>query len=373
MSVRHARNWALLFASAYLFFLVFGIAGELDGHHSRLEVVVTLSAVACFVAVYLWFWARVYQADRPGRALAALVVLSVIAASLSLVSFNNFGGLFIYCATVAGSSLHWRRSYMPVAVVFLLTLLFALVRPGDPVGRAAVAAIALLAGMGMVGFNRLNVLVRELHQARDELARLAVAEERLRFARDLHDLLGHSLSLIVLKSELAGKLAGTAPERATREVGDIERVAREALREVRDAASGYRQPRLDEEMQGARQALQAAGMSVRAERTGGPLPAPVESVLAWAVREGATNALRHSRAHRVGIRLAADHSAARLEIIDDGSGAAPGGAGGSGLHGLRERVEARHGSVEFGPRPEGGFRLAVSLPLTPALEPALAE
>jgi two-component system sensor histidine kinase DesK len=331
--------------------------------------------VALFVAVYLWFWGRVYQSDRPRLAIVILVVLCVIAASLSFVNFNNFGGLFIYCATVAGSSLQWRRSWIPVLAVSLLTLLFALIRPGDPVGRAAITGIALLGGMGMVGFNRLNVLVRELQQARDELARLAVAEERLRFARDLHDLLGHSLSVIVLKSELAGKLAGPAPERATREVQDIERVAREALREVRDAVSGYRQPRLEEEIEGARQALKAAGMSVKIERTGGPAPAPVEGVLAWALREGATNVLRHSRAHRVSIMLAQDHDVARLEILDDGSGAVPGAvvAAGSGLRGLGERVEARQGSVEFGPRAEGGFRLAVGLPLTLPLEAAAAE
>jgi two-component system sensor histidine kinase DesK len=374
LTERHSR-WALLFASAYLFFLAFSVADELNGHRPGLEVVATLSAVAIFVAIYLWFWGRVYMSDRPRLAIAILVVLCVIAASLSFVNFNNFGGLFIYCATVAGSSLQWRRSWMPVLAVSLLTLLFALIRPGDPVGRAAITGIALLGGMGMVGFNRLNVLVRELQQARDELARLAVADERLRFARDLHDLLGHSLSVIVLKSELAGKLAGPAPERATREVQDIERVAREALREVRDAVSGYRQPGLEEEIEGARQALKAAGMSVNIERTGGPAPAPVEGVLAWAVREGATNVLRHSRAHRVSILLARDHDVARLEILDDGSGAVAGAvvAAGSGLRGLSERVEARQGSVEFGPRAQGGFRLAVGLSLTPAPEAAAAE
>jgi two-component system, NarL family, sensor histidine kinase DesK len=375
LSDRHARKWALPFASAYLFFLVFSVTDELNGHHPGLEVVATLSAVAIFVAIYLAFWGRVYMAARPRLAIAILVGLCVIAAGLSFVNFNNFGGLFIYCATVAGSSLQWRRSWMLVLAVSLLTLLFALIRPGDPIGRAAVTGIVLLAGMGMVGFNRLNVLVRELHQARDELARLAVAEERLRFARDLHDLLGHSLSVIVLKSELAGKLAGPAPERATREVQDIERVAREALREVRDAVSGYRQPRLEEEIEGARQALKAAGMSVKIERTGGHGPAPVEGVLAWAVREGSTNVLRHSRAHRVSILLARDHEVARLEILDDGLGVVPGAAvaAGSGLRGLSERVEARQGSVEFGPRAEGGFRLAVGLPLTPVLEAAAAE
>jgi two-component system sensor histidine kinase DesK len=249
------------------------------------------------------------------------------------------------------------------------------VLPGDPIGRSAVAAITLLAGLGMIGWNRTIELVRELNQARDELARLAVAEERLRFARDLHDLLGHSLSVIVVKSELAGRLTGAAPDRAAREVKDIERVAREALREVRDAVSGYRQPRLAEEVEGAREALVAAGISVDVRQAGPPLPTPVEGVLAWAVREGATNVLRHSQARQVGISLASEDGAARLEIVDDGRGgdADVTGAAGSGLAGLRERVEARHGSVAFGHRPEGGFRLAVTLPLRPSPEQAAAR
>jgi two-component system sensor histidine kinase DesK len=112
-------------------------------------------------------------------------------------------------------------------------------------------------------------------------------------------------------------------------------------------------------------------MSAEVKRTAGALPAPVESVLAWAVREGATNALRHSRAKRVGISLASEDGVARLEIVDDGAGAGAGG-GGSGLDGLRERVEARRGSVDFGPRPDGGFRLSVRVPLKPAFEPAPA-
>ena len=371
--VSHSRKWALAFASAYLFFVVLAVAGELNGHHPRAEVIATLSAVAVFVAVYLWFWARLYHSGRPLLAISALVVLCVIAVGLSLVSSDNFGGLLIYCATVAGSALHWRRSWLLVAAVCALTLLIAVVLPGDLIGRSAVALIALLAGVGMIGWNRMIELVRELNQARDELARLAVAEERLRFARDLHDLLGHSLSVIVLKSELAGRLTEAAPNRAAQEVHDIERVAREALREVRDAVSGYRQPRLAEEVEGAREALLAAGISVDVKQTSQALPTPVESVLAWAVREGATNVLRHSQARQVAISLASEDGAACLEIVDDGRGEEATGAGGSGLAGLRERVEARRGSVAFGGRPEGGFRLAVSLPLRPPLEQSVAR
>ena len=223
-------------------------------------------------------------------------------------------------------------------------------------------AITVLAGLGMVSIARLVAGYRELRVAREEMARLAVAEERLRFARDLHDLLGHSLSVIVLKSELAGKLAETAPDRAAREVQEIERVARDALREVREAVSGYRQTSLTQELEGARQALEAAGMTVRIVQRTGPLPAPVDSVLAWAVREGTTNVIRHSGARRVRMTVVGEEARARLEIVDDGVGGSVDGEG-SGLRGLRERVQARDGSLEFGPGREGGFRVAVTVPV----------
>ena len=127
---------------------------------------------------------------------------------------------------------------------------------------------------------------RELCEARAELALSAVAAERERFARDLHDLLGHSLSVIAIKSELAGRLLPGSPERAAAEVADVEHVARQALREVREAVSGYRRPTLDDELEGARVALSAAGIDAEFERAPVPLDPEVEAVLAWAVREG---------------------------------------------------------------------------------------
>nr|MDQ3841501.1 sensor histidine kinase [Actinomycetota bacterium] len=224
-----------------------------------------------------------------------------------------------------------------------------------------------LIGIGMIGVSRLVVTVRELRTAREELARLAVAEERLRFARDLHDLLGHSLSLITLKSELAGRLLPTAPEKAATEVRDIEGVARRALREVREAVAGYRQPTLDGELEDAREMLEAAGITCRIESKVGVLPNATDAVLAWAVREGVTNVIRHSRARSCEIRVTRDGEEVRAEISDDGLGSsaerdAP-PSNGSGLSGLAERVAASGGDLEAGSPPESGFRLRVSLPL----------
>ena len=193
--------------------------------------------------------------------------------------------------------------------------------------------------------------------------------ERLRIARDLHDLLGHNLSLIALKSELAGRLVGISPERATIEIGDVEKVARTTLQEVREAVASYRQPTLLSELHSAQEILAAAGITYRYdsdESMIGKLPTAVESVLAWAVREGVTNVIRHSRAHQCMIRVGQNKHDTWVEVTDDGRGTMYNkdnpDNGGNGLRGLVERVEALGGKCETGRPAEGGFRLSVSVP-----------
>ena len=362
VTTRHSRRYGFFFAVGWLLFLVIDVANELTGRHPPLEKLWTVGAAAVFVAVYLAFWIGLYRGGRPTAPPVLLVVLCAIATGLSLTEFETWGGAFVYCAVAAGWAFQWRRSTAATLAVAALAAALGLVTRANLVVVLIDVAITVLAGLAMVSINRLVVGYRELRLAREEMARLAVAEERLRFARDLHDLLGHSLSVIVLKSELAGKLAEAAPDRAAREVHEIERVAREALREVREAVSGYRQASLWQELEGARQALEAAGMSVRVNQRTGPLPAPVDSVLAWAVREGTTNVIRHSGARRVLITLVGEEARAQLEIADDGIGGSVDGEG-SGLRGLRERVQARDGTVEFGPGAEGGFQLVVTVPV----------
>jgi two-component system sensor histidine kinase DesK len=244
-----------------------------------------------------------------------------------------------------------------------------------PIGLAAVGAAtgydagvtfslaisALAIGFMMAAFSRLIIANAELRTARQEIARLAVADERLRFARDLHDLLGHSLSVIALKSELAGKLVASSPERAGRELADIRTVSQQALAEVREAVVGYRRVALAAELAGARAALAAAGIDCEVGEPEVALPKETESVLAWAVREGTTNVVRHSGASHCSIRVRAGERDAELEVVDDGVG--PNGSReGAGLAGLVERAERVQGRVETGPRPGGGFRLRVTVP-----------
>src|SRR6202042_2856636 len=192
----------------------------------------------------------------------------------------------------------------------------------------------------------------------------AVEAERERFARDLHDLLGHSLSVIAIKAELAGRLMSIDPVRAAAEVADVEGVARESLREVRQAVSGYWQPTLEKELEGARVALSAAGITAEVQRASVTLDPEVEAVLAWAVREGATNVIRHSGATHCQVRVRAGLADARVEVVDDGEGPAcqRDGAGdgeafiGHGIIGLTERAERLRGRIEAGGLPDGtGF------------------
>jgi len=138
----------------------------------------------------------------------------------------------------------------------------------------------------------------------------------LRLARDLHDLLGHSLSLITLKSELAGRLVAKESTRAAQEIREIELAARQTLREVREAVAGYRQPRLLSELDSARQLLQAAGIECSIEQAAGELPPSIDAVLAWTVREGVTNVIRHSKARRCFIWLTRENGTVHAEIIN---------------------------------------------------------
>ncbi|TDC13651.1 hypothetical protein E1284_19645 [Actinomadura bangladeshensis] len=233
---------------------------------------------------------------------------------------------------------------------------------------------------GLVAFvnvyqRRMWDMHRETHAARDALARLAVTEERLRFSRDPHDLLGHSLSLIAVKSELAIRMSGTDPERAGAEMADVQRAAREALREVRAAVSGYRAVELDTELAGVRAVLEAAGVRCETGDPPGTLPPAVRSVLAWVIREGATNVIKHSEARHCAIAIAVYGGSVVLEMRNDGvRGGGVGndaGSGGSGLTGLAERAAVLGGEVAAGRHGRDGFLLRAAVPL-PAPEEGTA-
>jgi two-component system, NarL family, sensor histidine kinase DesK len=363
-TIRRARVGVLL----GLLFLAGPVTDLERGSFAPWHLAVLLFGLALFVALYLSLLPPSRWLTRlgPEAALIALVLLLAIAIALLLAGApTSFAALFVYFVAAAGLRLPERAAVAVVLVVALGVGLAALAH-GDSHSAVAATVLTIVSiGVLMAAFGRIARANRELRTTREQLARMAVSEERLRIARDLHDLLGHSLSVIALKSELARKLVEREPSRAAAELDDIQSVTRTALGEVREAVQGYRQLGLAETLEQARAALAAAGIDCDLTETDVTFPADVDAVLAWAVREGTTNVIRHSHALHCAIRVCADGDRAAVEIEDDGH-AEPSAEHGTGLSGLRERAERVRGELEAGSRPGGGFRLRLTVPLIAA-------
>jgi two-component system sensor histidine kinase DesK len=222
------------------------------------------------------------------------------------------------------------------------------------------AVFPVFIGAGNVFFAERNRMNRKLRKANEEIENLAKVAERERIARDLHDVLGHTLSVITLKSELAGKLIDRDPQRAGKEIREVEEISRQALSDVRDAIRGYRTKGLVAELAQAKSTLETAGMTVQCDAaTSMQLPALQESVLSLAVREGVTNVVRHARATHCRLRIDQENGSCRLVIADDGQGFST--MEGNGLRGMRERVEMLGGTLER--HNKSGTTLTITLPL----------
>jgi two-component system sensor histidine kinase DesK len=285
---------------------------------------------------------------------AAMILLTFLCALLLLVST-------LVCIAIVLAA---------IAVPLALDAMFpSLLSPGF--GPAWVVTLTA-GGVAVIGGVRGNLwmlrVVRELDQARAVQARLAVAEERLRFARDLHDVLGSSLSLVALKSDLAAQLVKRGRPEAADEMLGVRQIAQELLTELRDVVSGYRATSLDVELAGARSVLGSAGVQCRVVGDAGGLPGQVQETLGWVVREGVTNVLRHSTARSCRIELRRVDDDVTFTVDNDGV-ASPGGVvtPGSGLLGLTERLGAVGGTLDAGYL-EDGFRLTASIPICPSTE-----
>ena len=320
------------------------------------EIAMVGAGLAGFAALFL------LTVMTPRPLLPHVLAMLTIAVVLTLAVDDAFGWLFAWAGSAATVRLDGRagvKAWAAITAVAAATI--ALADPDAALFWGITAAVAGTSALWLLigGLLRAN---EELREARAELAEMAVAEERLRFARDLHDLLGHDLSLIALKAELAGKLMPARVDQAATEVAQIRDLTRSALVQVREAVGGYRQPTLSSELAGAKVALEAAGIELDVDAEDDALDPAVASVLAWAVREGATNAVRHSGARHAAITVRAGAGATELEITDDGRGAPAHAGSGHGLTGLRERVQAVGGTVEAGAGPGGGFRVTVRVP-----------
>jgi len=353
----------------------FGQLIELFRMPFSLRFVVSFIAILVFFALYIdtsHTYALHWTSDTPTTTLATrhtwgrIIVMLLLSLFLALVDGYAWGGLFIYTSAIAASHLSLRSGIAVVTGLAVMPILGAwLVGIGWQSVGGSIFTIPVT-GFSTMALTWALTTNRDLRIARKELAQMAVTEERLRFARDLHDLLGHTLSLIALKSELAGRLVLRAPERAQAEISDIESAARQALQEVREAVAGYRQPTLRGELQGARELLDAAGICYAFAEEGMaiPLPSPTEAMLAWTVREGVTNVIKHSHGQHCTINLSHRDDDVMLTISDDGhvEPADTPSAAGNGLRGLAERAKDLGGSCATEHNALGGFRLTVIVP-----------
>ncbi|MCB9519066.1 MAG: histidine kinase [Gemmatimonadales bacterium] len=361
---RGGRWWWLVFAAIWLIFLqepvqdAWAIRGTPRG-------TVALVALVVFGALYLGSFGAVRQRrmapapHRRGTGLAILAGMAILSALVCWAVGQSGTATFVYVAVTAVMSL-------PVRVAFAVTVGLALLH--EVLVRAvtgweeqpSLTFSLLTAALAMFGVRMLMDRNQQLLNAREELADLAVAEERNRFSRDLHDILGHTLTVVTVKAELAGRLLDVDPERARAELADVERLSRDALADVRRAVGGYRELSLAAELVRAREALRSAGIADDLPTTVDEVPAELRELFAWTIREGVTNVVRHSRATRCTVRL----GRAGVAVEDDGEG--PGGTGpgdgsiGHGLTGLRERAVAEGAVLMTSTVAPHGFRLEVT-------------
>jgi len=354
----------------------------------------SLAGPMVFLGTYLWgTWDNVQQRllapafpRKGGQTLAwlSLALLSALSVALLGSSGRTWGGLFIFTCAYACGILPFIPATVTVTVLALLNGMVSRLVGANWLDL--VSPTLIMTGVSFTVIMQVQWIKtsQQLEAAREEIAHFAALEERLRIARDLHDLLGHNLSLITLKSELAGHFldANAQQSALATEIRDIEQVARTTLQEVREAVAGYRTPSLLRELQEAQAILTSAHIAYRFEGNMSlvqTLPAQTAAVLAWAVREGVTNVVRHSQARwcRIGVQQK-DH-AIQMEILNMGPGLSETTASlpeptifrgdsenrGSGLHGLSERLAAVGGRCEAHVCNDGGFRLTVSVPLAP--------
>ncbi|MBE3590803.1 MAG: sensor histidine kinase [Firmicutes bacterium] len=356
----------------WLVFMIFPIQDLLRPDRTPTERLAGGAALLAFSAAYALSLPLIRPVWRDGWRMAGVAVMLALAVPLVLAFGSAWDGLFIYASVIAGFLRPPRHGAAAVACTTLLAVAaYAVDRQPWTIVLSFGVQVGML-GLAMVGLAQLFDVMLALQRAQRDAARLAAAEERLRIARDLHDLVGHSLSVIILKAELAQRLLPGQAERAATEVADIERTAREALRETRQAVSGYRQPDLGAELARAKAVLQDAGITCLVQDDAGPLEPRAASALVFAVREATTNVLRHSGATRCWIRLERRAGGVRLIVEDDGRGPAwregadAAEAGriqlGNGLAGIAERVQARGGRVAFARSPRAGFRMEAWLP-----------
>jgi two-component system sensor histidine kinase DesK len=360
--------------------VLFGAVALLVHSSGAANDVAAATGLLLLALIHIVYWLDPWQrsARQASSALAAMLVINF--ALLNLLGLDE-PLLWLYPALIAGAGLRAPVSAVGIGLTGLaaaapLAFPGGFVHPVEPLqsttgalsaGHSVLLSI-VLAGLGMTAVRQLIAANANLYATRAELADLAVAADRVRLERELHDLLARTLSLIAVKAELASRLSARGDPGASVELSDVQRLARQAVRDVREAVSGSVSPSLETELAAAEIALRSAGMESAIEKTGADVDPAFETSLAWAVREAVTNVVRHSGARTCWIRLRTIAGSTTLEIEDDGRGPVQ-GVDGSGLHGLADRVQALGGILEVRPREQRGFCVRVCLGVAPLAQP----
>lgn len=343
-----------------LVYLLFAYAPMLfDPRATARTLLATIVATLVFLPLHFGYYRR-----APQRA-AWPWIIAVAAVGYALIPFNVGGNTFIvFAAAMAAVSLPFRRAMaLAAALLLLMALEFLLVIPLPRVAGALSGLMSMVTAIVMAGIFYARTRQRhdaELRLTQDEVRRLAGMAERERIGRDLHDLLGHTLSVVTLKSELAGKLIERDPAAAQQQMREVESIAREAMAQVREAVSGIRAAGLEAELVSARLALLAADVRLDARLAPLAIEPATEQALALVLREAVTNVVRHARAGRVEVELTEQAGTLRLSIADDGRGGAT--PSGHGLSGMQERARALGGSLEIDSPAGAGTRLCLQVP-----------
>lgn len=346
------HGWSPLFWVVYLgFFFIDPIVS-----HAGLRIWL-LDAVGAVAFLILYFGLFMVECPRALLHIGGMVVLGVLYQPIN-------GGactFFIFAAAMLPFSVETQTTaFLGLGTIGAIGAVEGLLLHVSGWTLFYSALFPVIIGAGNTFFAERNRMNRKLRKATEEIEHLAKVAERERIARDLHDVLGHTLSVITLKSELAGKLMDRDPQRAGKEIREVEEISRQALSDVRDAIRGYRSKGLVAELAQAKCTLETAGVAVHCDAsTSMKLPAVHEGVLTMAVREAVTNVVRHAQAHTCSLRLEQQNGSCRLEIEDDGRGGSPGE--GNGLLGMRERVEMLGGTLTR--VSHAGTRLTITLPL----------
>ncbi len=296
--------------------------------------------------------------QRASARFSALVLggqLVLVAISCLATAEQGLSGIVFVCVSAVFLLRDLRALLFAVFAVGVVIVVPRVI-PGWQTDDELIISIAL-ATFAVFGFTQLVLRNRQLQLAQDEVAVLAVERERERIARDMHDVLGHSLTVIAIKAELAGKVFDLDPDRSRAEIAEVQALARTALADVRGMVTATREVTLAGELAGARQAFDAAGVEAEVPGTIDEVPADLRELFAWALREGTTNVLRHSAATRVRVTMSCD----TLTVDDDGYGPAVVDAvPGNGLNGLTERARLARAHVAVTASPLGGYRLVVT-------------